>query len=190
MGAKLIEAPAMEPVTLAEAKLHLRVIDSSDDALIGTLITAARAHAENVCRRAFVTQKWVLYLDAFPAGKIQLPFPTLQSVESVKYRDTDGALVTLDAAQYVVDAISEPGAVTPAYGASWPFTQAIPNAVQISYTAGYGEATDVPAEIKVWMLVRVGALYENREEVAAGQSLVALPIADRLLDRYRIQNYA
>ncbi|MFM0326088.1 head-tail connector protein [Caballeronia glebae] len=66
MGLRLTQGPAEEPVSLEEAKLHLRVIDSSEDTLISMLISAARAHAENICRRVFVTQKFDLYLDAFP----------------------------------------------------------------------------------------------------------------------------
>ena len=223
MGLRLTAAPAAEPVTLAEAKLHLRVSDSNEDTLISMLISAARAHAENVCRRAFVTQKWDLFLDSFPVhtyygvlpgyvpvdqlptawmtmrnygvrfrgGKIDLPFPTLQSVESIKYRDVTGALVTLDPSQYVVDNVSEPGVLTPAPGTYWPDTQNTTNAVQISYTVGYGDASAVPAGIKSWILLRVGALYENREEVSVAQRVTVqeLPYADALLDPYRIRSY-
>lgn len=53
-------------MTLAEAKLHLRVNFTAEDALISSLIAAARSAAENICRRAFVTQKWELALDGFP----------------------------------------------------------------------------------------------------------------------------
>lgn len=223
MGLRLTQAPTVEPVTLAEAKLHLRVDFADDDALITMLISAARAHAENVCRRAFVTQKWDLFLDAFPlysysgvlpgyvpidqlpsgwmtmrnyavrfrGGKIELPFPQLQSVESVKYFDTAGALQTLASTQYTVDSISEPGVLTPAPGTYWPDTQNITNAVQISYTCGYGLAAAVPAGIKSWMLMRIGALYENREEIVVGSRIVSveLPFVDRLLDPYTLQRY-
>ena len=66
MPSVLVTAPAAEPLTLAEAKLHLRVDDTADDALIGALITAARQHAEHDTRRALVTQTWKLALDASP----------------------------------------------------------------------------------------------------------------------------
>jgi uncharacterized phiE125 gp8 family phage protein len=223
MGLRLTQAPAVEPVTLAEAKLHLRVDDSTEDTLITMLISASRAHAENVCRRAFVTQKWLLALDAFPfytyygvipgyvpvdqlpaawmtmrnysvrfrGSKIDLPFPALQSVDSVKYIDAAGALQTLDPTQYVVDNMSDPGVLTPAPGTYWPDTQNTTNAVQISYTVGYGDATAVPAGIKSWILLRVGALYANREEVSVAQRITVqeLPYVDSLLDPYRIRSY-
>lgn len=224
MGIRLTQAPAEEPVTVDEAKLHLRVTDSSEDTLITMLISAARIHAENVCRRVFVTQKWDLFLDAFPyytyygvipgyvpvdqlpsawmtmrnyavrfrGSKIDIPFPRLQSVDAVKYIDANGVLQTMDPSAYVVDAISEPGVLTPKTGTYWPDTENTTNAVQISFTAGYGGAVDVPAGIKSWILLRVGALYENREEVSVATRVTVqeLPYVDTLLDPYRIMGYA
>ncbi|VVE49505.1 head-tail connector protein [Pandoraea terrigena] len=224
MGIRLTQAPAEEPVALDDAKLHLRVTDSSEDTLISMLISAARIHAENVCRRVFVTQKWDLFLDAFPfytyygvipgyvpvdqlpsawmtmrnyavrfrGSKIDIPFPRLQSVDAVKYIDASGVTQTMDPSAYVVDTISEPGVLTPKTGTYWPDTENTTNAVQISFTAGYGAAVDVPAGIKSWILLRVGALYENREEVSVATRVTVqeLPYVDTLLDPYRIMGYA
>lgn len=223
MPLKLTTAPTVEPVTLAEAKAHLRQDGTDEDALITMLITAARLHAENVCRRAFVTQSWDLYLDSFPkytyygvvpgyvpvdqlpsgwmsmrnyavrfrGGKIDLPFPQLQSVDAVKYTDITGTVQTLAPTLYIVDPISEPGCITPAPDTYWPDTQNRVNAVQISFTTGYGAAAAVPAGIKAWILMRIAALYENREEVAVGSRIVVLelPFVDGLLDPYRIAGY-
>lgn len=224
MPIKLIMAPASEPITLDEAKLHLRVDHADDDTLITMLIGAARAAAESICRRAFITQQWCLYLDAFPrqnfygvlpgyapmdqfipsvmqaqrgyairfrGGKIELPFPSLQSIEFIKYKDSSGALVTLDPSLYTIDNASEPGVLTPAPGQYWPDTQNIMNAVQIGYTAGYGDAAAVPSGIKSWILLRLGALYENREETAVGQRFVVaeLPFVASLLDPYLIASF-
>jgi uncharacterized phiE125 gp8 family phage protein len=224
MGLRLTFAPAEEPVSVEEAKVHLNVIDSTYDSLISNLIIAARAHAENVCRRVFVTQKYDLFLDAFPfytyygvipgyvpvdqlpsawltmrnysvrfrGSKIDIPFPRLQSVDAVKYIDASGVTQTLDPSAYVVDSISEPGVLTPAPGTYWPDTQNRTNAVQISFTAGYGDASDVPAGIKAWILLRVGSLFENREEVSVAYRVTvqSLPYVDTLLDPYRIMGYA
>jgi uncharacterized phiE125 gp8 family phage protein len=224
MGIRLTQAPAEEPVSLDEAKLHLRVTDSSEDSLIQMLIVAARVHAENVCRRVFVTQTLDLFLDAFPfytyygvipgyvpvdqlpsawmtmrnyavrfrGSRIDLPFPRLQSVDAVKYVDPNGVQQTLDPTLYAVDNVSEPGVLTPKTGTYWPDTLNTTNAVQISFTAGYGDASDVPAGIKSWILLRVATLYENREEVAIlnrGQ-VHDLPYVDQILDPYRIMGYA
>jgi uncharacterized phiE125 gp8 family phage protein len=185
MALKLITAPAEEPVTLAEAKLHLRVDHTADDALITALIAAAREFAEHQTERAFVTQTWELALDAFPADVFKLPRAPLASVTSIKYDDAAGAEQTLSAAAYYVDTHSVPGEIVPAYGTSWPDALAAANAVRVRYVAGYGGAAAVPAGIKQWMLVRIGSLYQRREEVAAG-GVQPLPWVDRLLDPYRV----
>lgn len=54
-----------EPVTLAEAKLHLRIDSSDDHDLISALITTARKWAEDYCDRTFVVSKYTMLLDSF-----------------------------------------------------------------------------------------------------------------------------
>jgi hypothetical protein len=225
MPSVLITPPAAEPVTLAEAKLHLRVETgfTDDDALITAMITAARARAETVTRRAFVSQVWKLVLDQFPApgvnvgsanwygpqwgnspgpmtvlrpdGKtgfeIYLDHAPLVSVDSITYTDVDGTTQTLSPSAYKVDNITEPGRIVPAYGTTWPGTRNEINAVTVQFTCGYGAAAAVPEPIKSWIKLRVGSMYENREEVATGRSIVAIdmPFVDGLLQDYRIQVY-
>ncbi|HEY0282981.1 MAG TPA: head-tail connector protein, partial [Rhizomicrobium sp.] len=85
MSLTLVTPPAAEPVTLAEAKAHLKVDTSADDALITSLIVAARARAEWHSGCAFVTQSWTLWLDAWPRnGLVEIPLPPLQSVTQVR----------------------------------------------------------------------------------------------------------
>lgn len=190
-----ITAPTVEPVTLAEVKLHLRVDGVDEDALITALITAAREQAESITRRALNTQTWRLTLDRFPAI-IELPRPHLQSVDSVQYVDTDGVLQTLAADAYQVAGTSEPARILPAYGQSWPATRSQPEAVSITYTAGFGAAgADVPASIRQWILLYIGALYENREafraaERVGGVASLPTPFLDGLLANYRLLEIA
>lgn len=186
MSLKLITPPALEPVTLAEAKLHLRVSGTAEDTLITALIVAARQHAEHITERAFITQTWELALDAFPAAEIRLPRPALLTIVSVKYDDAAAVEQTISGSGYTLDTHAQPGWLLPAYNTTWPTTLAAANAVRIRYTAGYGPAAaDVPAGIKAWMLLRIGALYRNREELADGRQAVP-SFVDRLLDPYRI----
>ena len=188
MALKPITAPAALAVTLAEAKAHLHVDASEDDAWITANITAAVSDAEHRLGRALVNQTWELTLDAFPPA-IELPNPPLASVTSVKYIDTAGIEQTLAGSAYTVDTDNEPGMLIPAYGTSWPATRATSNAVRVRYVVGYGiDGTTVPASIKAWILLRVGALYEHRESVLIGQAMQAAPrdFADGLLDRYKV----
>lgn len=192
MSLKLITPPAAEPVSLQEAKLHLRVIaDVADvaanpeDAAISAMIAAARQSAEHITGRSLMPQTWELALDEFESA-IYLPKPPLVSVTSVKYLDGDGALQTLDTASYFVDDYGVPAKLTPAYGESWPSTRRQANAVTIRYQAGYATAAAVPQEIKSWMLLKIGMLYANRESVAVGVSVAEVPQVDRLLDSCRV----
>src|SRR4030067_860491 len=84
---------------------------------------------------ALITQTWELYLDAFPAWEIRVPKPTLQSITSIVYTDTDGILQTLAGSMYLVDNKSEPGRITPAFGEVWPVTRAQINAVIVRFVA-------------------------------------------------------
>lgn len=187
MPSKLLTGPTAEPVTLDEAKRHLRVEAdiTDDDALITALIVAAREGAEHLTGRALLAQTWELALDAF-ADEISLPHPPLTGVTSIQYVDPDGALQTLAADDYLLDSHSTPVRLTPAYGVCWPDTRRQANAVLIRYTAGYADAASVPAEIKSWMLLRIGMLYENRESVIVGERIAEVPFVDRLLDRHRV----
>jgi len=80
---KLKTAPSAEPITLDDAKSHLKVDSADDNVLITAQITTARQFGERETKRAFITQTWKMYLDSAPA-EIEIPKPPLQSVESIK----------------------------------------------------------------------------------------------------------
>lgn len=188
MSLKLFAARAAQPVTLAEAKLHLRVDNSVEDALISALIVAATDDAEHLMGRAVLPQQWQLTLDSFESDALVLQRPTVTAVVSVKYlQASDGALTTLANTEYTLAAASDFTArLVPAYGKSWPATRAMPEAVQVVFSCGYANEASVPEPIKAWVKLRVGALYANREGWTAGKKLEQNPHVDYLLDRYRV----
>lgn len=159
--------PTVEPVTLAEAKLHLRGVDHSDeDNLITSLIKAARQWCEEYQNRAYITQTITWKLDRFPREFI-VPRPKLQSVTSIKYIDADGSEQTLDSSYYNVDIYSEPARIALAYGQSWPLLRGDINSVEVIFVAGYGDAAnDVPDKTKAAMKLLIAHLYEHREDVS------------------------
>lgn len=202
-----IQAPSAEPVTLAEVKNHLRVDadQTSDDALITMLISAARHYAEVECNRSFMSQKWRLTLDSFPGPSLMgvpigeaysvpghalvLERGQVISIDQIQYMDMGGTWQTLDPSGYVADLSSPQARITPPFGKIWPITLPQIGSVRVDYTAGYGTAsTNVPEGIRNWILLRVGTLYENREEVAivSRGRVEPLPFVDSLLDPYRI----
>ena len=173
MLTQLVSA-ATEPLTRSEAKQHLRIDFSDDDTLIDALIVTARQQAEHRMGRALITQQWRLGLDQFPDDSLELPKPKLVSVQSVTYLDSDGTRQTLAGSEYEVIADELVGRLVPAFGKSWPACRVFPGSVQVSYTCGYGAAVDVPQSIKAWMLLAIGAWYENREALTAGQPVAEL----------------
>ncbi len=186
MPLKLITAATALAVSLVEAKLHLRVDASDEDALITTLITAATERAEQETGRAIMPQTWELSLDAFPAV-FELTRIPVASVTSLKYRDVDGVQQTLSDALYELSTADDFSAATvaPVYGGTWPTTRDQSNAVALRYVAGWASAAAVPDSIKSWIKLQVGAMFENRE-AEGGVQTYALGFADRLLDRYKV----
>jgi uncharacterized phiE125 gp8 family phage protein len=182
---RTLKQGALEPVTLAEAKLHCRVDGSDDDALIVALIVAARQLCENVARLSVAQQVCTLKLDGFPAGEIRLPGGPVSSVTSVVYLDIAGQSQTLGAPSYQVDKDSNTARVLPAPGTSWPGTQSeAVNAVTVTYEAGWAQAS-VPQAVKQWVLLHVAHYHRHREAMST-DSLAALPLLDGLLDPWRV----
>jgi len=138
MPLRIITPPAIEPVTLAELKKHLRITHDDEDAILRTYLQAARMYAETtLCWRAFIEQELELTKDYFPSV-FSLPRPPLQSVTSITYRTRDGTVETIDPADYIVDTDSEPARIVPAVDERWPSDALYPvNAVRVRYTAGY-----------------------------------------------------
>jgi uncharacterized phiE125 gp8 family phage protein len=168
------------PITLTEAKAHLRVDHSSDDTYINGLMLSVTELCENLQRRIYVQRQKVHYLDEFPSDEIRPPYSPLVTVDSIKYYDTDGVLQTLDSGVYDVDTDKEPGRITLAYNQTWPATRPIANAVEITYTAGYADQANVPDDIKHMVKLLLGHFYENRESVSE-LNLRAVPQAFRTL---------
>ena len=204
MPLQLVTPPAEEPVSLAEAKQHLRVDGGDDDLLIGSLISAARQAAETKTGRQLITARWKLVLDAFPGPSLMqsatgasfsLPGHAIllakcpvQSVVSIEYMDMNGATQVMPADDYVLDVACEPARITPVFGKTWPPTLPQMGAVSVTFDAGYGAASSVPEGLKSWIKLRVGSLYGHREEmsVLSRGRIDPLPFVDGLLDGFKV----
>ena len=204
MPLQLVTPPAEEPVSLAEAKQHLRVDGGDDDLLIGSLISAARQAAETKTGRQLITARWKLVLDAFPGPSLMqsatgasfsLPGHAIllakcpvQSAVSIEYLDMNGTTQMMPASDYVLDAACEPARLTPAFGKTWPPTLPQMGAVSVTFDAGYGTASAVPEGLKSWIKLRVGSLYGHREEmsVLSRGRIDPLPFVDGLLDGFKV----
>lgn len=172
-------SPAEEPLTLGEARLHLRLDHDADDTLVAGLIVAAREHAEAFCRRPFVTRNYTATFSRFPrrGEPLYLPVPGVLAVSTVTYADTTNASVAMAAGTdyRLVRGSTHHMLELPPSVALWPWTAFRTDAVTVTYTAGYGYANDVPRGIRAAMLLLVGHLYENREAVSKDAG-VELPL--------------
>ena len=162
---KVVTPPAVEPITLVEAKLHCKVDVTTDDDLITALIVAAREEVERLTWRALITQTLELILDAWPdSDRLELPRAPLQSVTTVKYKDKTGAETTWSSAEYLVGTDSVPGILALDWDASWPSVDLYPvEPIRIRFVAGYGLAATVPQSLKQACLLLVAHWYEARE---------------------------
>ena len=181
MNSVLITPPATEPVTLAETKAHLRVEHSADDAVITTLISAARQWAEVYLRRALITQTWQLSLNSLPE-RLELPKAPLQSITHVKTFDAADVASVVSASVYQADTATTPGALVLRTGAVWPDAGRNTNRYEVHYVAGYGTAaSSVPAPIRQGLLQHIAALYENRGDETPPALSLALYAPYRVL---------
>lgn len=175
-------------ITLAEAKLHLRLITdpadaesyTAEDSLIQALIDAAYRHAEQRTRMAFQQRTETLVLDDFPAADtaIALPWTPVESVDALDYIDADGISQSLDATALRLDGRGIYPTLAPQWGSAWPATIAEPESVTLTATVG---AVATPPDVRAALLLLVGHFYENREAVVIGTISSAVPMSVEML---------
>lgn len=149
--------PAEEPLSLAEAKLYLRVDGTEEDALITELIIAVRRAAEQYLRRTLVTRRWRLVYDGYAPEVARLPMGRVSSVVSVTEIAEGGATTSVDSALYALNAART----------ALCFSACIlAHQVEILYEAGYPDAATVPSSFKQGMLAHLAELYDGRSSAS------------------------
>lgn len=200
-GESLVQGPATEPVTLAEARADRNLTVPDKDAEIAGALVDARKFIETELSRALITQRWRATFDGgWPAAfdgcgyrtRIVLPRAPLLSVVSVQYVDTSGATQTLATADYQVARVGDSrarGFIEPAYGVSWPAVRSQIEAVSVTYDAGYGaQPGDVPGDLHRAIMLLAAHMFENREAVVIGTGGAEVPFTvERLISRYRVE---
>jgi uncharacterized phiE125 gp8 family phage protein len=178
MSLVMTTPPALEPVTVAEAKAHLRVDGDAEDILIGSLVLTSRLHIEAALALAIITQSWTLALDRWPRGNhIDLPMTPLQSVDDVRVVNGAGIVMIIPAESYLVDLASRPGRLV--WNNTIPPIPGLPaNGIEIDFTAGFGATADsVPAPLKHAILMLTAHWYEHRDPDDIGTSAAQVPAA-------------
>lgn len=188
MPSILLTGPAAEPVTLAEAKLFLRVEHDDEDDLIEALIAGSRIHVEAQTHRALITQTWRLVRDTWPDnGRLGvLPVP-LASLVAARTYDAAGTAHTFDTAVFTLDKASAPALLSFAPGAL-PVPGRTVAGIEVDVTVGYGTtAASVPEPLRQAIRLLTAHWYENRGLVAAGGGAAVLPASvAALIAPYRV----
>jgi len=180
--------PAVEPVSVADAKAQLRIDHSDEDALISSLIITSRLHIEAALGLALISQSWSFFVDRWPRSReIALPIRPVQSISSVRVWSADGSSQTVAPAAYTLDGFGAPCRLVLHPSMPPPVPGRIANGIEIALVAGYGDAAaDVPETIRHALLLLVAHWYENREAVDVGSADIAVPQSiSALLAPYR-----
>ena len=164
MPAILITPPAAEPILLAEAKAHLRVVHAEEDQLISTLINSARRIVEARSGLLLIDQVWTSFLDDWPdSGVIELPLSPVSSIASVATYGEDDIAAAVDPAHYYADTASRPPRLLLRGSRVWARPGRIANGIAITVTAGFGPAAaDVPQPLRQAILILIAHWFEHR----------------------------
>ena len=183
----LLAGPAEEPVSLVEAKAFLRLDAGAEDALVTTLIAAARLHVEGTTGRALVRQSWRAVLDAWPAERVvRLPVAPLLELTEIRVFDEQDDEHVIGLGQFQAETGVAPARVLlPGTVAGMPVLRERLG-IEIDYVAGFGDAADVPRDLRQALLALVAHWFEHRDlGVVAGSGAVMPAGFDRLVAGYR-----
>lgn len=168
---RIITAPAAEPVSLAEAKAHLRITSEDDDAYIQALITAARIQAENQLWRHLVNTTVEITLHCWPSCSYVELLPDVASITSLTYYNEAGAPTVWSSSNYALDAYALPSRLVLATSTvTWPATTTLRTTapILVRFVAGFGAAAaNVPQPIRQALLLLIEELYDGHANHAA-----------------------
>ena len=150
------QAPSTEVLSLAEAKLYLRVDASNDDALISSIIVSAREAAEQYVRNSLVEQQWKLIYDSATPARVILPMQPVNSIVSVETVTSDGTRTLVDSNLYCLREAS---------GELQFSTSLVAHKIEVIYSAGSTDIADIPEAVKQGIYVHISALYDGRSGV-------------------------
>ena len=187
MANVLITPPALEPLTLVEAKAHLRLDTTDEDDLVTALIVSARHVVERETRRALVTQTWRVVLDAWPdPDTFKIPLAPFISLIAIRTYDAANAATALAASTYYVDA--QPGAARVRFTTQPTNPGRAIAGVELDVVAGYGAAAaSVPEPLRLAMRLLVARWFEARGDAAADTGALGMPpVVEALLAPFRI----
>jgi len=178
-----LERSAVGAALLSEFKEHVRVADSSEDALLVRMLNTAARALEDDTRRLLITGTVKEYYDIWPwdfVSVVHLHRCPVVSLTSIKYYDTDDNQQTWDSANYETDLINEPARIVIAENATLdsPNIDQRPNCVVLEYECGYGTTvSNVDPEAINAIFVKAAYLY------GCGRELMQQPGTEAAVER-------
>ncbi len=187
MALVVTSGAAEEPVTVSEAKAHLRLDGSAEDILVASLILTSRLHIEAALGLALIAQGWRLTLDQWPEnGEVRFPLRPIRSIAQVTVKTSEGAITVIPPESYLLDGEGLRPCLLSRNG-RWQAPGVPANGIEIEFIAGIGEAADgIPQPIRHAVLLLVAHWYEHRDPLEIGSTAAAIPAAvSDLLKPYR-----
>ena len=181
MTAILLAPPALEPITLADAKGWLRLDTSAEDDLVSVLIVSARMIVEATTRRMLLTQSWRLVFDGWPQnGIVRIPLAPFQSLTAMRVYDANNVALPVSSGLAILDA--SPDAARLYFPGNPPMPGRAIAGVEIDVVVGYGAAAaSIPEPIRQALRMLVARWYENRGDVEIDSGAMRLPAAVQAL---------
>jgi uncharacterized phiE125 gp8 family phage protein len=185
MPSILLSAPAIEPVSLDEAKAYLRVEHNDDDETIAALVAGSRIHVEAQTRRALITQSWRISADSWPPdGRLAVRPAPLKTIDAARVFDFENVAHDVETQVFVLDLAGSTLCFAP-----WalPAPGRVAAGIELDVTVGYGDAAvDVPEALRQAIRMMVAHWYENRGLAAVGTVTVLPSTVAALIAPYRV----
>jgi Phage gp6-like head-tail connector protein len=205
MATVITTAPAVEPISLAEVKTHLRIDTADEEGLLQALILTSRLHIEVALNLALITQNWSCYFDQWPAtltgrgvphapasaaftsldphtalaasaSALRLPHGPVKSVDAVRVYADDGTFVLIPVTGFALALFSRPARIARRIATSLPTPGRALNGIEFAITAGFGATpADVPSPIRQALLLLVAHWYEHRDPGEIGTAATQVP---------------
>ena len=159
-------APTYSPVSLLDAKEHLRIDADADDRVIERMLSAAVGAIGEMTGRSLAAETWQLGLDGI-TGDLTLPKSPVTAVSGIAYYDNNNTSQTYSLSNVNVSLSDDRAVISLKSGCAWPVTTRRPDAVNITFTTGY---TTLPDELVSAVMLKLGDLYFNRGDAKAGDA--------------------
>lgn len=183
----LITGPTAQPISLEEVKEHLYIVvtDTTRDNYLTDVQDSAVDQFQSDAEYQVMSATYKQTLPDFCYDYIEIPLIPVQSITEFLYytdktttatlvQDTDFYLVKTDryARLYPVN--------------SWPSSADRPDAVQITFVAGYSTQSQVPARLLHGLKFLIGHYNENRQSVVVGPNVQEVPESYKaIVDKFK-----